>query len=307
MKKQFSKFSENIRLTESQENDAKTKYTGVCKTLHKSYYENEYDGSTKLLFGSYKTKTNTRPLSEEQDIDVIFKIPEETYEKFKNYEGNGPSALLQEVKEILKKTYTTTDEIKGWGKVVLVKFADNTHNVEVLPAFELEDKTFIIPNSENGGSWDSFNPREQVDTFQLSNGKTNSLTADLTRMMKTWVKNTPSLNYKSYALLNDIMAYLSNNYKNGADYSEYYLVVRDCFHNLYINCDSSQDSHLATALSRANKAVTYFEEDKPKEASLEWRKIFGNEFPLVTENPINESKTRVFTTPSSPYAYGKIN
>jgi hypothetical protein len=29
-----------------------------------------------------------------------------------------------------------------------VKFTENTHNVEVLPALEQEDGTFIIPNSE---------------------------------------------------------------------------------------------------------------------------------------------------------------
>lgn len=306
MKKQFTSFAENIRLTESQETDAQTKYIGVCKTLHKSYYENEYDGKTKFLFGSYRTKTNTRPLSANQDVDVIFKIPEDTYNRFKDYDGNGPSALLQEIREILKKTYTTTDEIKGWGKVVLVKFADNKHNVEVLPAFELEDRTFKIPNSENGGSWDNFDPREQVNSFQSSNNKTNTLTADLTRMMKTWVKNTSSLDYKSYTLLNDIMDFLKNDYTNGADYSDYHLVVKDCFVYLKENCESSLDSHLKTAVDRAEKAVGYINENKPKEASLVWRKIFGNEFPLVSVNPANESKTRVFATPSSPYACFKI-
>ena len=121
--------------------------------------------------------------------------------------------MLQEIKDVLKKTYTTTDEIKGWGKVVLVKFADNKHNVEVLPTFELEDKTFKIPNSEDGGSWDDFDPRKQINTFRDSNDTTNTLTADLTRMMKTWVKNTSSLNYKSYNLLNDIIEFLKNNYE----------------------------------------------------------------------------------------------
>lgn len=302
MKKQFTKFSENIRLKESQETDAKTKYNGVCKTLHKSYYDNEYDGKTKLLFGSYRTKTNTRPLSENQDVDVIFKIPEETYNKFKNYNGNGPSALLQEIKNILAKTYTTTDRIKGWGKVVLVKFANNKHNTEVLPAFELENKTFIIPNSENGGSWDDFDPRDQLEIFRSSNTTTNSLTADLTRMMKTWVDNTSSLSYKSYNLLNDIMNFLKTNYKNGADYSDYHLVINDYFKYLEDNCDSGLDGHLKSALDRADKAVVYIGNNKPSEASIEYRKIFGSEYPLVTVNPVSESKTRVFTTPSLPYA-----
>jgi len=294
-------------LTENQETDAKTKYTGVCKTLHKSYYENDYDGKSKFLFGSYKTNTNTRPLSVDQDVDVIFKIPEETYNKFKGYQGNGPSALLQEIKEILKKAYPNTAEIKAWGKIVFVKFADNRHNIEVVPAFELEDKTFKIPNSENNGSWDDFDPREQVDKFQSSNGKTDSLTADLTRMMKTWVQVTSSLEYKSYTLLNDIIDFLNSNYKEGADFSDYHLVIRDCFKHLKNNGVSSLDSHLKTALDRTEKAVDFIDDDKPKEASLEWCKIFGNEYPLVSENPVTESKARVFYAPSSPYACIKID
>lgn len=76
----------------------------------------------KYLFGSYKTKTNVRPLTEDQDVDVLFKIPQSTYDKFDKYESNGQAALLQEVRNILKEKYTTTDTIKAWGKVVLVQF-----------------------------------------------------------------------------------------------------------------------------------------------------------------------------------------
>lgn len=306
MKKEFTQFAENIRLTAKQEEDAKTKYEGVCKKLHDSYYKSEYDGKTKLLFGSYKMKTSIRPLSDKHDVDVLFKIPKETFEKFKKYESNGPSALLQEIKGFLDEKYTTTDEIKAWGKVVLVKFSENQHNVEVLPAFENEDGTFTIPNSENGGSWDNFNPREQVNLFQTSNTTTNGLTAELTRVIKTWVDNTATLNYKSYKILGDVMKFLESEFKEGVDYSEYSTVMKKFFEYLKKNCKDIE-SYVDTALDRAKKACNFEAESKPKEASEEWRKIFGIDFPLVTENPVNESKARVFSTPSSPYASFKIN
>lgn len=311
MQKQFTQFTDNIRLTANQEADAKTKYDGVCKKLHDSYYDTEYDGKTKLLFGSYKTKTNVRPISENQDVDVLFKIPKATYDKFKAYESNGPSALLQEVKGFLNEKYTTTDEIKAWGKIVLVKFADNTHNVEVLPAFEEEDGTFTIPNSENGGTWDKFDPREQITLFQNSNSTTNGLTAELTRMIKTWVDNTSTCNYKSYKLLGDVMKFLETNFKTGADYSDYSNVVKTFFEFLNNNCDEEIQSFVKTAFDRAKKAYDYEKDKKPKEASEEWRKIFGfegkSEFPLVTSNSVKESNTRVFTNPSSPYGNYKAN
>jgi len=78
MQEQFLKFYENIKLTSAQREDAKTKYTGVCKKLHDHYYSDaEYDGSTKLLIGSYGKQTHIRPA---RDVDVIFIMPPEKFE-----------------------------------------------------------------------------------------------------------------------------------------------------------------------------------------------------------------------------------
>ncbi len=286
MKKEFKQFCEDIRLTPNQNNDAKTKYTNVCKILHKEYYELEYDGKTKLLFGSYKTKTNTRPLTEMQDVDVIFKIPQETFDKFDDYKSNGQAALLQEIKDIIKDTYSTTDKIRAWAKVVLVKMADGTHNVEVLPAFEKEDGTFTIPNSENDGSWENFDPRKQIDDFQTINNNTNGLTAELGRMMKSWVRNTTTMSYSSYELLSHVINFLKTEFENGAEYQDYHEVVKNFLDYVKLRCfDDDRKSHIQTAYYRAINAIEYMEDDKPKEASEEWRKMFGDKFPKVKENP----------------------
>lgn len=108
---------------------------------------------------------------------------------------------------MLKEKYTTTDKIKAWGKVVLVQFAENHHNVELLPALEKEDGTFLIPNSENGGSWDYFDPRMEIDKFNESNKATSGLTRDLAKMLKAWAHNTPSMSYKSCERMDDIIAF----------------------------------------------------------------------------------------------------
>lgn len=69
----FKKFIDNITLTSNQQDDAKKKYTGVCETLYKHYYgDGKYDSNKQFLFGSYKTKTNVRPLTSDQDVDVLF-------------------------------------------------------------------------------------------------------------------------------------------------------------------------------------------------------------------------------------------
>lgn len=68
----FTEFINNITLTSNQNEDALKKYTGVCEKLYEFYYGGTYDPNKKFLFGSYKTKTNVRPLTSDQDVDVLF-------------------------------------------------------------------------------------------------------------------------------------------------------------------------------------------------------------------------------------------
>ena len=303
MDKNFTTFIENITLTQAQSDDAKKKYTGVCEKLYDAYYTGDYDEGKKYLFGSYKTKTNVRPLTSDQDVDVLFKIPQETFDKYEAYESNGQEALLQEIRDILKEKYTTTDKIKAWGKVVLVNFSEGHHNVELLPALELEDNTFKIPNTENGGSWDIFDPRKEVDLFNESNSDTNGLTRDLAKMLKAWAHNTTSMSYKSCDRMDDIMTFLSENYSLGKDETSYSKIVFDYYDYMSNHCDEKLKSYIDTALGRARKALEYEDNDQPKEASEEWRKIFGSEFPKVTENPKRESKSEsISSNPIRPWS-----
>lgn len=303
MEREFSDFINEITLTSSQSKDAKKKYTGVCQKLYSHYYNGEYDDGKKYLFGSYKTKTNVRPLTEDQDVDVLFKIPQSTYDKFDKYESNGQAALLQEVRNILKEKYTTTDTIKAWGKVVLVQFQENHHNVELLPALEQEDDTFLIPNSENGGSWEVFDPRAEVERFQTSNENTCGLTRELTKMLKSWAHNTTSMTYKSYQRLDDVIMFLDELYPNGKGAMSYAKTVFDFFDYMSTRCGNDIKSYINTALSRSRKALEYDNNDQPKEASEQWRLIFGNEFPKVQSNPARKNESQSIINPIRPWSF----
>ena len=181
MNEYFKKFIENISLTKNQRDDSLTKYIGVCKTLNSEFYNSEYSNSIKFLFGSYKKKTTiSHP---EKDVDVIFKIPKEKFEDYQKQE-NGPSNLLTKVKNTLKNTYSTTDKIKNWTKVVLVDFS--TFKVEVLPAFEKDDGKFIVPNTGDGEDWIIFDPKSEIVNFENSNKLNNGLTRDLIKIIKKW-------------------------------------------------------------------------------------------------------------------------
>ena len=108
MEENFKDFIQAITLTSVQNEDARTKYVGVCKKLYSHFYSGNYDDGKKFLFGSYKTKTNVRPLTSDQDVDVLFKISQETFDKYDQYESNGQAALLQEVRNALKEKYPSS-------------------------------------------------------------------------------------------------------------------------------------------------------------------------------------------------------
>ena len=298
----FKKFIDNITLTSNQQDDAKKKYTGVCETLYKHYYgDGTYDSSKQFLFGSYKTKTNVRPLTSDQDVDVLFKISQSTFDKYDAYKSNGQSALLQDVRNALKDKYTTTDTIKAWGKVVLVEFSENHHNVELLPALELEDGTFKIPNTEGEGSWEIFDPRAETAKFDNSNSSTSGLTRDLAKMLKAWAHNTTSMSYPSYKRLDDIIAFLEAFYSEGEDVDNYGNVVFGFFDYMRTRCSDDIESYIKTAYSRAQKALQYKDDGKEIEASEEWIKIFGSEFPKATKNKEESRSESISTNPSRPW------
>ena len=276
MQEQFEQLCEDIKLTSNQRLDAQVKYRGVCKKIHDHFYSHEYNGDTKLIFGSYSKKKNTsiRPISEDQDVDVLFKIPEEIFKKYAGYQSGGQSALLQKIREILLESkYSLSEKPKAWGKVILIKTADGAHNVELLPAYEKDDGTFIIPNSENGGSWEIFDPRAELLKFQISNQKTNSLTGDLSRMIKRWSREVVSLSIKSFEIEDCAISFL-NQYS--FDQKPYSQIVKDFFEYLYWNVGEEDRTYVTTAKSRSSKALEFEKNGKIDDATAEWKKVFGD-------------------------------
>lgn len=279
IQEQFEKFYENIKLTPSQREDAITKYTGVCKKLHDYYYPTiKYNGDTKLLIGSYGKQTHIRPA---RDIDVIFIMPSEKFKQYDDNQSNSQSQLLQDIKKILEEKYPDTP-IKAFGKVVVLEFADTKHDVELLPAWKNEDDTFKIPNSENGGFWERWDPKSEIQKIKDSDSNTGK-TKSLIRMIKKWSENCTA-KLKSYQIENKVLDFFSiNNHSE----KEYPILVRDFFEYFHnTTSDDNFKSHISTALNRTKKACDFEKDAKLDEAVAEWRKVFGDDFPATIEKSI---------------------
>lgn len=272
MNKHFEKFYDNIRLTQTQKEEAKRKYDGVCEKLHNYYYSNSnYNGSTKLLIGSYGKNTNIRPA---RDIDVIFKMPYSSLEQYDSHDSNGQSNLLQKIKLILADKYPNTP-IRTFEKVVVLEFSESNHNVELLPAFKLTDGKFIIPNSSNGGFWETWDPRTEITIINNSDTQNSGRTRQLIRMIKKWTEKC-SMNLKSYKIENAVIKFLdTNNY----EFQNIQLMLFDFFEFLKNEVEEKNISYIETASKRAKKAKEYENTEKILKAIVEWKKIFGDDFP----------------------------
>lgn len=193
----FETFCQNILLDNYDE--MKTSAGEIAKKLNKKYYGLESDTSSHLyIVGSVGRGTAIKNSS---DLDIIFDLPIETYNRFNAYESNGQSALLQELKTTLKERYTKTD-ISGDGQVVAVEF--NKFTVEVVPGFKQSDKRFKYPDTHDGGSWKYTNPLIEQEECQNCNDKSNGIYFDMCHAIRSW-KNTQG--FKFGGLLIDSLVY----------------------------------------------------------------------------------------------------
>jgi hypothetical protein len=283
----FDSFLRNIKITASDLEDAQRKVSGVAGKLHSHYNGTTYDASTRMLIGSYGKQTQVRP---PRDVDILFLMPLEQYQRFDSYQGNGQSALLQSVKSILSTRYPSTD-VRGDGQVVVVPFSDG-HTVEVLPAWRTTDKKFRVPNTHDGGSWNDVDHNAEIANVANSDRANNGNTRNLIQMMKIWQAYC-SVPIKSLVLELRAVNFMSTweHREKGTTYYDW--MVRDFLTELIKMANFTSQipgieekchygdawvTKAESALGRALKACQYESDNMETDATLEWRKIFGAQY-----------------------------
>ena len=124
----FRIFCSNLAITKRQ--TISDRYELITRRLNLEFWDNDSKIYHSIQAGSYGRGTATAKTS---DVDMIFWLPYRDYARFHAYVGNGQSAMLQEVRAAIKKTYPITN-VGGDGQVVVVPFDDGI-DFEVLPAF----------------------------------------------------------------------------------------------------------------------------------------------------------------------------
>lgn len=297
--KTFEDFVGNLAIKNRSEISGR--YKRITKTLNKKYYENESETSHCLQVGSYGRGTAIDGLS---DLDMVFELPWDIYSRFNKHEGNGQSSLLQEIKETIKTTYPKTD-IKGDGQVVVVSF-DN-YVVEVLPGFKNDDGSYRYPDSNDGGSWKTTKPRDEIKAIDDLNKESNSNLKNLCKMVRSWRNKVGA---PMGGLLIDTLCYKFLEEKT--DYKDrgfiyYDWMVRDFFE--YLGNQSKEQkfwyapgsnqkvykkgNFIAKAKKAHKKCKEAIEKESNKTVNDIWKEVFGRAFP-ASEKSIEKASESQF-------------
>lgn len=284
----FSTFLTNLVI--ANESTISYRYKRITGQLNTDWWSTASDTAHSLYVGSYGRDTAINGIS---DIDMAFWLPYADYKRYDEYNGNGQSALLQAVKNSIKKTYPST-ELAADGQVLTVTMTDGM-KIEVLPCFENTDDSFTYPNANKGGSWQTTNPRAEINAMRKRHEGVNYNLRPLCRMMRSWKNNW---DVPMGGLLIDTLAYqfIENYEYRDKSYTYYDWMCRDFF-DYMANQSSSQDYWLAPGSGRyvrrsgtfeykarrccniAKEAIAHEGKSEHYSAKSKWRDIFGTRFP----------------------------
>ncbi|OLT63096.1 nucleotidyltransferase [Moorena bouillonii PNG] len=287
---QFNTLCNNLKVPQSTRSKISNRYQGITQRLNIDFWGIKNNKKHSLYVGSYARGTAVQGFS---DLDIIFILPHDLYNKYNSYQSNGQSALLQSVKKSLQFTYPTTD-IGGDGQVVVIQFKDGI-KFEVVPAFEWTDSSFRYPDSNNGGSWKSTNPRPEIQTIKDKNKLMNGNLINLCRMARAWKKkwNVPMGGLLIDTLCNNFLK--SGKYKDKS-YSYYHLMSRDFFKYLSSQKQNQKYWYAVGSKQRiyrtgnfeykakkcykiALEAIKNQSSKRNYSAQKKWKKIYGTSFP----------------------------
>lgn len=286
----FSTFCSALRMSGDVVSNVSYRAKQITKRVNSDFRGLDSDTSYSLFVGSYGRGTDIFV----SDIDMIIQLPYELYQKYSGYQTNGQSALLQAVRDSIKKTYSTT-HIGGDGQVVKLNFTDGIC-YEIVPAFINKDgESFTYPDTNDGGKWKVTNPKAEIKEINSANNHWNKNLKRLCRMARAW---KDKWDVPIGGLLIDTLAYnfLKQWEHKDKSFTYYDWMTRDFFaylkdqdpdKNYWLALGSSQyvwrkgkfEYKALRCYNIAVEALNYERDNMSASANLKWREIYGTKFP----------------------------
>lgn len=286
----FETFNISLRMSKETTDNISYRYRRMTKQINKDYWRSESETANSLYVGSYGRGTDIHV----SDIDMLVILPYEKYEQYDAYSGNGQSALLQEVKESIEKTYKSYKRADG--QVIKIDFTDGI-NFELVPCFLNTDGSYTYPDTNNGGSWKVTRPKQEIAEMTKKNNLWNKNLKRLCRMARAWKEKN---NVLMGGLLIDTLAYnfMENWEYRDKSYFYYDFMSRDFFQFLASQKNNQQywyapgsnqlvyrkglfEAKAKKAYNLAEEAIEHEIADPKREwsAKQKWREIYGTKFP----------------------------
>jgi len=282
----FRKFLSNIALTDSQKTAGAQRREATVRALNQHYYGTSSGTANSMYVGSWGKFTRIRP---PRDVDVLFFLPPQVYDRFRMRVGNIQSQLLQEVRAVLKNRFLQT-QIKGDGPAVKVPFT--AYDLELIPAFSTIGEQCLVCITEGGGYFKVADYVAESRSIQSSNDSSNGDTRNLIRMAKCWQGHC-AVPIKSFWLEIIAVDFLATWPYKGKGEVFYDWMVRDFLNYMETKANSMiyapgtyepmyiGNSWISKARSAQQKAAAAcnLESKDPIAAGDEWQKIFGSDIP----------------------------
>lgn len=167
---------------------------------------------------------------------------------------------------------------------------------EVLPVFTCDNGDLLTAHTRDGGRWRRFNPYKEFQKIRETDDRSLGKATHLNKMLKAW-RSYCNVDVKSICL--EVAANVFVDRWSNRDRSLFFYdwMVRDFFRFMldeladggstrpegninHIPLGDSWQSKARTAHQAALNACEYERLDDEYNASLEWRKIFGPQFPV---------------------------
>lgn len=288
----FRALCANLAVPATTRSSISDRYELITHRLNLEFWNTDSRTAHSFYTGSYGRGTAVGSTS---DVDMIFQLQYADYVRFNGYAGNGQSALLQAISAAIQKTYATTN-IGADGQVVGVPFTDGI-TVEVLPAFVNKDGSYTFPDSNNGGSWKTTNPKPEIEAMTAMDTACNGNLKMLCRMGRAWKKKW---DVPISGLLIDTLSY---NYMRDSQYKDksyvYYDFMSREFFDFLRTRDEKQSYWLSPGANQyvwnkghfqykatrcyniAVDACSYQGDKYGWTARQRWREVYGTDYPDI--------------------------
>jgi hypothetical protein len=286
----FSSFCGGLRIAATKRADIAARTGRIVGQLNSDFRGLDSKSANRFYVGSYGRNSAIPSVS---DLDVLYELPATLYFKYDAYQTNGQSALLQAVKTSIQNTYPTS-AIGGDGQVVFINFVDGIR-FEVLPAFLNKSGGYTFADSNDGGSWKTCKPKQEMAAFANRNTECNGNLVELARMARAW---RDCNNVQMSGMLIDTLAYQFIEAWAFRDKSYFYYdyMTLDFFEFLekqnpqqqywqapgsgsYVYRKGAFENKAGQAKARAIAAIAHEAAGQEWSAKQKYREIYGNAFP----------------------------